>query len=115
MPGFMQFLTGIYLWVGLVWFHSLREKPLFMAALAFTAYGVHWFAIGMARAMGGDPAPERISGGSIVSPRRTRLASSRTSSSGSSSATFATALGAFPPRARAAGGRATGGRSGGCG
>ena len=57
MPGFMQFLTGTYLWVGLVWFHSLREKPLYMAALAFTAYGVHWWAIGMARAFGSDPRP----------------------------------------------------------
>jgi hypothetical protein len=25
-----------------------------MAALAFTAYGVHWWALGMQRAMGGD-------------------------------------------------------------
>jgi hypothetical protein len=25
-----------------------------MAALAFTAYGVHWFAIGLSRALGGD-------------------------------------------------------------
>jgi hypothetical protein len=57
MPGFMQFLTGVYLFVGLTWFHSFREKPLYMAALAFTAYGVHWWAIGMARAMGGDPRP----------------------------------------------------------
>jgi hypothetical protein len=62
MPGFMQFLTGVYLWVGLVWFHSLREKPLYMTALAFTAYGVHWFAIGMARAMGGDPRPNAFMG-----------------------------------------------------
>ena len=57
MPGFMQFLTGVYLWIGLAWFHSFREKPLYMAALAFTAYGVHWWAIGMARAFGGDPRP----------------------------------------------------------
>jgi hypothetical protein len=28
-----------------------------MAALAFTAYGVHWFAIGMGRAWGGHPRP----------------------------------------------------------
>ncbi len=28
-----------------------------MAALAFTAYGVHWWAIGMARVFGGDPRP----------------------------------------------------------
>jgi hypothetical protein len=53
----MQLITGTYLFVGLVWFHSFREKPLYMAALAFTAYGVHWFAIGLARAFGGDPRP----------------------------------------------------------
>ena len=57
MPGFLQFLTGVYLFVGLAWFHSFREKPLYMAALAFTAYGVHWWAIGMSRAFGGDPRP----------------------------------------------------------
>jgi hypothetical protein len=57
MPGFMQFLVGVWLWVGLVWFESYREKPLYMAALAFTAYGVHWFAIGLGRALGGDPRP----------------------------------------------------------
>jgi hypothetical protein len=54
MPGFMQFLAGMLIWVGLIWFHTFREPPLYMAALAFTAYGVHWFAIGMGRAMGGD-------------------------------------------------------------
>lgn len=57
MPGFMQFLTGVYLWVGLSWFHSFREAPLYMAALAFTAYGVHWWALGLNRALGGDPRP----------------------------------------------------------
>jgi hypothetical protein len=57
MPGFLQFVTGIYLFAGLSWFHTFREKPLYMAALAFTAYGVHWWAIGMARALGGDPRP----------------------------------------------------------
>ena len=30
MPGFMQFLTGVYLFVGLTWFHSFREKTLYM-------------------------------------------------------------------------------------
>src|ERR687888_168300 len=55
--GFMQFLPGVYLFVGLAWFHSFREKPLYMAALAFTAYGVPWWAIGMGRAFGGDPRP----------------------------------------------------------
>jgi hypothetical protein len=57
MPGFLQFLTGVFLWVGLVWFHTFREPPLYMAALAFTAYGVHWWSLGLARAFGGDPRP----------------------------------------------------------
>jgi hypothetical protein len=57
MPGFMQFLAGTYLWIGLAWFHSFREAPLYMAALAFTAYGVHWWAIGLTRTFGGDPRP----------------------------------------------------------
>lgn len=57
MPGFMQFLTGVYLFVGLAWFHSFRAGPLYMAALAFTAYGVHWWAIGSGRSFGADPRP----------------------------------------------------------
>jgi hypothetical protein len=57
MPGFLQFLTGVYLWVGLAWLHSFRAAPLYMAALAFTAYGVHWWALGMTRVLGGDPRP----------------------------------------------------------
>jgi hypothetical protein len=57
MPGFLQFLTGVILFVGLAWFHSFREPALYMAALAFTAYGVHWWAIGMGRALGGDQRP----------------------------------------------------------
>jgi hypothetical protein len=55
MPGFMQFITGVYLFVGLTWFGSFSgSPPLYMAALAFTAYGVHWWALGMERALGGD-------------------------------------------------------------
>ena len=57
MPGFMHFLTGMFLFVGLAWFHTFVEKPLYMAAVAFTAYGVHWFAIGAARYTGSDPKP----------------------------------------------------------
>lgn len=60
MPGFMQFLAGTYLWVGLAWFHSFREPPLYMAALAFTAYGVHWWAIGLGRALGADARPNAL-------------------------------------------------------
>jgi hypothetical protein len=46
MPGFMQFLTGIYLLTGLTWFNVFRNAaPLYMAGLAFIAYGIHWFAM----------------------------------------------------------------------
>src|SRR6266478_7941447 len=53
MPGFMQFLTGVYLMVGLTWFSVFRgDPPLYMAALAFTAYGIHWFALSYRRYIG---------------------------------------------------------------
>lgn len=54
MPGFMQFVAGILLFVGLAWFGSFKAPILYMAALAFTSYGVHWFAIGWTRMHGGD-------------------------------------------------------------
>src|SRR3954452_5022025 len=60
MPGFLQFVTGILLFVGLTWFSSFTEKPLYMAALAFTAYGVHWWALGLGRVFGGDPRPNAL-------------------------------------------------------
>jgi hypothetical protein len=47
MGGFMQLLTGIWLLTGLSWFPVFTQAPgAFAAGLAFTAYGVHWFAIG---------------------------------------------------------------------
>lgn len=49
MPGFMQFITGVYLFLGLTLFGTFTTAPLYMAALAFTAYGVHWFALGWIR------------------------------------------------------------------
>src|SRR5215472_1699090 len=50
MPGFMQFITGLYLAVGLTWFGVFeKEPPTYMAAVAFTAYGIHWFAMGHRR------------------------------------------------------------------
>lgn len=49
MPGFMQFFAGVYLFAGLALFGTFTAKPLYMAALAFTAYGVHWFALGWNR------------------------------------------------------------------
>ena len=57
MPGFLQFLTGALLFGGLVWFHSVVAAPLYMTALAFTAYGVHWWAMGLNRALQADPRP----------------------------------------------------------
>src|SRR5215471_8913469 len=39
MPGFMQFLAGMYLFAGLILFGTLKEPALYMAAVAFTAYG----------------------------------------------------------------------------
>ena len=49
MPGFMQFLTGVYLFAALTLFGTIKTPALYMAALAFTAYGVHWFALGWNR------------------------------------------------------------------
>jgi len=57
LPGFCQFLTGIILFVGLTWFQVFKDAPLYMAALAFSAYGIHWFAIGYNRYRGNDPRP----------------------------------------------------------
>jgi hypothetical protein len=57
MPGFCQFVTGIVLFIGLTWFQVFKEPPLYMAALAFSAYGIHWFAIGWNRYRGDDPRP----------------------------------------------------------
>jgi hypothetical protein len=54
MPGFMQFIAGIILFVGLTWFNVFKAPILYMAALAFTSYGVHWFAIGWTRMTGTD-------------------------------------------------------------
>jgi len=55
MPGFCQFVTGIILFIGLTWLQVFTTAPpLYMAALAFSAYGIHWFAIGWNRYRGND-------------------------------------------------------------
>ncbi len=60
MPGFLQFVTGILLWLGLTLYPTAfnptgaSSDALYMAALAFTAYGVHWFALGYNRYKGAD-------------------------------------------------------------
>jgi hypothetical protein len=57
LPGLCQLLTGIFLFVGLTWFQVFSGAPLYMAAVAFTAYGIHWFALGWNRYRGNDPRP----------------------------------------------------------
>jgi hypothetical protein len=57
LPGFCQFVTGIILFVGMTWFNVFKDAPLYAAALAFSAYGIHWFAIGWNRYQGNDPRP----------------------------------------------------------
>src|ERR1700687_4597275 len=45
MPGFMQFLTGLYLLTGLTWFNVFgKAAPLYMAGLGFPAFGIYLFA-----------------------------------------------------------------------
>lgn len=59
MPGFMQFITGIYLLTGLGWFGVFNNAPpLYMAGLAFTAYGIHWFAMAHRRYIDSSPRPD---------------------------------------------------------
>ena len=59
MPRFMQFITGVYLLIGLTWFNVFgNAAPLYMAALAFTAYGVHWFAMGYRRYINSSDQPD---------------------------------------------------------
>jgi hypothetical protein len=59
MPGFMQFIAGTYLLVGLTWFNVFGNvAPFYMAGLAFTAYGVHWFAMAHRRYIGSSSQPD---------------------------------------------------------
>jgi hypothetical protein len=58
MPGFCQLLTGLVLFVGLTWFEVFTDnRILYMAALAFSAYGIHWFSLGWNRYRGNDIRP----------------------------------------------------------
>ena len=60
LPGFCQFVTGVYLFVALTWLGSLNQPILYTAALAFSAYGIHWFAIGWNRYQGNDARPNGL-------------------------------------------------------
>jgi len=54
-----QFLTGVYLIVGLTWFNVFGSAaPLYVAGLAFTVYGIHWFAMAHRRYVGSSAAPD---------------------------------------------------------
>jgi hypothetical protein len=56
LPGLCQVVPGIMLFVGLTWFQVFKDDPpLYMAAVAFSAYGIHWFALGWNRFAGYDP------------------------------------------------------------
>lgn len=57
LPGFCQLVAGTILFIGMSWFQVFKSPPLYMAAFAFSAYGIHWFAIGYNRARGYDPRP----------------------------------------------------------
>lgn len=58
MPGFCQFVTGVIIFIGMTWFQVFAATPSFyMAALAFSAYGIHWFALGWNRYQGNDARP----------------------------------------------------------
>jgi hypothetical protein len=63
MPGLCQLLAGVYLFVGLTWFQVFSDKALFMAALAFSVYGIHWFALGWNRYQQSDA---RTNGGMSI-------------------------------------------------
>lgn len=59
MPGAMQFVTGIVLLIGLTWFNVFgNTPPLYMAAVAFTAYGIHWFAMAHRRFIDSSAEPD---------------------------------------------------------
>lgn len=58
LPGLCQVITGVTLFIGLTWFPVFKsERVLYMAALAFSAYGIHWFALGWNRYRGNDARP----------------------------------------------------------
>ncbi|MGH9067514.1 MAG: hypothetical protein ACRD0J_08510 [Acidimicrobiales bacterium] len=54
LPGLMQLFAGVYLFAGLTLFGTFTQPALYAAALAFTAYGIHWFGIGWNRLGGAD-------------------------------------------------------------
>ncbi|GAA5039369.1 hypothetical protein [Actinopolymorpha pittospori] len=63
VPGFLQTFAGVLLFVGLDLldaFGQYAERPLYMAALALVAYGLHWVVLGRTRFLGADPQPHGL-------------------------------------------------------
>lgn len=59
MPGVLQIITGLTILLGLTVFPVFAYEPTeYMAALAFTAFGVHWLSLGRARMMGAATTPD---------------------------------------------------------
>ena len=46
--------------LALTWLGRLREPALYAAAIAFTAFGNHWFALGWKRYRGNGPQPNGL-------------------------------------------------------
>jgi hypothetical protein len=63
MPGFMQFVAGMYLFAGLTLFGTFKTPAFYMAALAFSSFGIHWFALGWNRIRRAD---QRVNVGMCV-------------------------------------------------
>ena len=57
MSGLCQLICGVLIFVGLTWFQVFKDPALYMAALAFSVYGIHWFALGWNRYQGNDVRP----------------------------------------------------------
>jgi hypothetical protein len=57
MPGFCQFVNGIFILVGITWFHVFSGAPLYAAGIITTLFGIHWFALGLIRMNQGDDRP----------------------------------------------------------
>lgn len=55
MAGLCQVVTGLILFLGLTVFHVFEDDVLYMAAVAFSAYGIHWFVLGWNRYRGNSP------------------------------------------------------------
>lgn len=57
MPGLCQLLNGIYILVGLTWFHVFKGAPLYAAGIITSVFGIHWLALGASRLKQGDSRP----------------------------------------------------------